>query len=195
MKVIIIFLFRAVERGDLKEVEQILIYQQREEKKQKIKRTGEVSRTEDGPQKGSDRLEVKQIFLDLPNHQDYNNVHNEKETQETADTTLDLKGLSPKKKTKSGRYSVWSISGSSRCPIPVGLVKKNISGKVLDGHLNEENLDSKANCKPKEPFNKNCRDQWGRSALFIALIHRNLDMMKLLLRYKVRSYQLLLIHF
>nr|XP_009859269.1 short transient receptor potential channel 5 [Ciona intestinalis]XP_018668520.1 short transient receptor potential channel 5 [Ciona intestinalis]XP_026691185.1 short transient receptor potential channel 5 [Ciona intestinalis] len=34
-------------------------------------------------------------------------------------------------------------------------------------------------------FNKNCRDQWGRSALFIAMLHLNTEMMELLLEYKV----------
>uniref|UniRef100_H2Y0I7 Ion transport domain-containing protein n=1 Tax=Ciona intestinalis TaxID=7719 RepID=H2Y0I7_CIOIN len=32
--------------------------------------------------------------------------------------------------------------------------------------------------------NKNCRDQWGRSALFIAMLHLNTEMMELLLEYK-----------
>lgn len=34
-------------------------------------------------------------------------------------------------------------------------------------------------------FNKNCRDEWGRSALFIAMLNRDKDMMKMLLAYKV----------
>nr|CAB3267282.1 short transient receptor potential channel 5 [Phallusia mammillata] len=34
-------------------------------------------------------------------------------------------------------------------------------------------------------FNKNCRDEWGRSALFIAMLNRDRDMMTMLLSYKV----------
>ena len=34
-------------------------------------------------------------------------------------------------------------------------------------------------------FNKNCKDQWGRTAMFIAMIHSNMDMIDVLLQNEV----------
>ena len=88
------------------------------------------------------------------------------------------------------RSTIWPGSGSPRSPLPVTLMKKNDSEDYLCQQLEDDMPRDALGFKKKSKFNKNCRDQWGRSALFIAMIHHNLDMLKLLLRYEVASLSL-----
>ena len=95
------------------------------------------------------------------------------------------------KKTKSimsngSSKKAWH-SGAN--PLPVSLTKFSTSSlhyKEQDEHGDIDNGERKK--KKKRKFNKNCRDQWGRSAMFLAIIYHNLDMLELLLRYKVCLY-------
>ena len=68
-------------------------------------------------------------------------------------------------------------------PLPVSLVKQTSFQRVGNNSLD---VNAKSDSNRKAKFNKNCKDQWGRSALFIAMIHQDLDMLELLLLYKVR---------
>ena len=87
--------------------------------------------------------------------------------------------------SQSSKRNLWT-GGSSRGPLPVTLIQ-NDSKDYLNKQTDETFFDN-IGPRHKVKFNKNCRDHWGRSALFIAMIHFNLDMIKLLLRYEVRVF-------
>ena len=80
---------------------------------------------------------------------------------------------------------MWQKAASSvTSPLPVSLAKQSSFQLRPTNTLDGEAMDSLGK-KRKVKFNKNCKDQWGRSALFIAMIHQNLDMLELLLHHKV----------
>ena len=82
------------------------------------------------------------------------------------------------------KRNIWP-GASSRGPLPVTLIQQNGSKEYISQQDSELFVDN-IGPKHKVKFNKNCRDHWGRSALFIAMIHHNLDMLKLLLHFEVR---------
>ena len=87
--------------------------------------------------------------------------------------------------------NVWP-GANARSPLPVTLIQKSQSKEYLS-QQDDKLLVDRIGPKHKNRFNKNCRDHWGRSALFIAMIHHNLEMLKLLLRYEVKMQSLSLI--
>jgi len=97
-------------------------------------------------------------------------------------------GVARKRRMTNRRLSavggMWQKAASNvTSPLPVSLAKQN-SFK----HKRKDTLDVDPNdTNRKVKFNKNCKDQWGRSALFIAMIHQNLEMLELLLDNKVRN--------
>lgn len=171
---------RAVEKGELDTVERILMTQQREDERREKIKSGTGSDLENGHPKQSESNQIL-IGVEIPSPVGSNEYVNEafelKETKNNSEPMRNLRRNPP-------LSNVWSTSGSSRSPLPVGLFKRGST--IMGKGLGNEKLSDKIGPKRREKFNKNCRDQWGRSALFIAMIYRNIEMMKLLLRYKVK---------
>ena len=96
-----------------------------------------------------------------------------------------------KRRTTNRRLSavgagLWQkVTSNVASPLPVSLAKQNSFKHKGKNALDVESIASNDD-RRKVKFNKNCKDQWGRSALFIAMIHQNLDMLELLLHYKVK---------
>lgn len=67
----------------------------------------------------------------------------------------------------------------------------NNSVRAINGNAKKRNVlpfqtdQKKPEGKNLQVFDKNCRDQWGRTGLFIATSRRNIDMIELLLKYEV----------
>lgn len=89
-----------------------------------------------------------------------------------------------KKKRGSTPANLWlKAANHNITPLPVSLARQNSYNHVKTNFIEDD--DYQACMGPKQKFNKNCKDQWGRSALFIAMLHQNLDMLQLLLQFKV----------
>ena len=118
----------------------------------------------------------------------------EKETKISVEMVSNEEGAKPepavrKRRVTNKRLSVvaghtWQKAAASvTSPLPVTFTRKP-SFAYHNKNTLEVETDSLGS-KRKVKFNKNCKDQWGRSALFIAMIHQNLDMLELLLENKV----------
>lgn len=178
--------FRGAESGDLDVVRAIL---------QTEKERGEKMNKPDGE-------ESSVATTEIPG----NSVKNQAEngTLKPEETVVEVVGeinevkpnnLAPLKTTKS-RASLWSertlkvlrpTKKQQTSPVPVRM--RNIhpeTGAVIETEMTSA-YPNVSNAMKIERFNKNCRDQWGRSALFIAMLHQNMEMMELLLDYTVNK--------
>ena len=93
-----------------------------------------------------------------------------------------------KRKLSTPSVNLWQKGANlGASPLPVSLARQNSFGQRRSSIFEHENADRHMNGFRKTKFDKNCIDQWGRSALFIAMIHQNLDMLQLLLHFKVAT--------
>ncbi|CAK8689185.1 unnamed protein product [Clavelina lepadiformis] len=86
-------------------------------------------------------------------------------------------------RTKFSSNKLWKkVKGTTPTPLPVTLTKDPSPRRTDSPYLKAKNSQN-----PSKPitFNRNCKDQWGRSAMFIAMLHQNVEMLELLLTYKV----------
>lgn len=86
-------------------------------------------------------------------------------------------------KKKRGSNLWLKAANHTNTPLPVSLARQNSYNHVKSNFIDDDEY--QACMGPKQKFNKNCKDQWGRSALFIAMLHQNLSMLQLLLQFKV----------
>jgi len=168
---------RAVESGNLELVEKLLLFYAPEDS------SDDDKATENGYQSRKENLkQTNHSFVDEISNQSKSQQVVIRDSMEMSDVSTDIKKSHPLLKEPSKR-NLWP-GASSRSPLPVTLIQNG--SKDYLNQQNDEALFDTIGPKHKVKFNKNCRDHWGRSALFIAMIHFNLDMLKLLLRYEVR---------
>jgi len=194
-------LFRAVERGDLQEVRDILKANQSggessdEELTRGQPKNDSEGRSKNGPETQTGKPEKDDLSDDAKRAASQETIISElTEPGVNSDQTCIEMEEMPKNKssTKAPKPNVpathWTITKRkprSKTPaVPVTVTTKRAANGRHRRKKDLQNTESPSTTEAAK-FNRNCRDEWGRSALFIAMLHQDREMMELLLHYKV----------